>query len=91
MLKDFERWWQASGWKRRVEMYTGTKTFVPQEEIAARQAFVEGAMWQKRHRSGEGQEQFCDGCSHYHQGSRDCTLSAPNNCIRQAEDFYTPR
>jgi len=31
----------------------------------------------------------CAGCKYYHRGSKDCMLSAPNNCIRQAEDYYT--
>ena len=37
----------------------------------------------------KGQDLPCDGCTYYHKGSHDCMLDAPNNCIRQAEDFYT--
>ena len=43
----------------------------------------------ERATEAKGQDLPCDGCKYYHKGSHDCMLDAPNNCIRQAEDFYT--
>lgn len=43
------------------------------------------------------QVNICNGCIHHHpgsnlySGSNLCTLDAGNNCVRRAEDYYTPK